>query len=279
MGLFTKIGELLSGSSTETNDGKNSDGHMFENRSNAVETRNMLKKNLLEIADSVYMANPDACKGKNIRIWVDDSFTYELMDGFESELLTYLSVERGYVFGSVDIREGKPMEESSSRIVKLGKVSVFVELKKKESGNNKARHARISIYNGQGKLYKENYELSCDNLVKDEMNVYNIGRGEKPRVDGGGIRCNHIVIDENECQEYNKYVSRAHAHIGYSETIGFYLQVEYGGSRISGSRTRIFRGNEKIELDNTLTKEPLHDGDLIELGKSVMLVYNEEKTF
>ena len=86
-----------------------------------------------------------------------------------------------------------------------------------------------------------------------------------------------IVIDENNNLDKNKYVSRAHARIGYSENIGFYLQVEYGGSRLSGNRTRIFRDEEKIEVENVDMKEPLHDGDLIELGKAVLLQYKEIK--
>ena len=57
--------------------------------------------------------------------------------------------------------------------------------------------------------------------------------------------------------------------------MGFYLQVEYGGSRLSGNRTRIFRGEEKIEVENVEVKEPLHNGDLIELGKAVVLKFVE----
>ena len=64
-----------------------------------------------------------------------------------------------------------------------------------------------------------------------------------------------------------------HAHIGYSDMFGFYLQAEKDGTRRMGKRTRIFRGNQIIEMDNTQAKEPLQSGDLIELGKSVVLQY------
>ena len=48
-----------------------------------------------------------------------------------------------------------------------------------------------------------------------------------------------------------------------------------GGSRLSGHRTRIFRGEDKIEVENVEVKEPLHDGDLFELGKAVVLKFVE----
>jgi hypothetical protein len=75
--------------------------------------------------------------------------------------------------------------------------------------------------------------------------------------------------------ERNKYVSRSHAHIGFSDQFGFYLQVEKDGTRLMGKRTRIFRGDEKIECDNPQVKVPLQSGDQIELGKAVVLNFIE----
>lgn len=133
----------------------------------------------------------------------------------------------------------------------------------------------ISIFGGAGSLLQEQYLLSSDDMKKKMLTSYNIGSGQFPRIPTG-YRENHIAIDDNPnspMAEKNKYVSRMHAHIGFSEKFGFYLQVEKDGTRLMGKRTRIFRGEEKIECDNPQAKIPLQTGDLIELGKAVVLRY------
>ena len=42
---------------------------------------------------------------------------------------------------------------------------------------------------------------------------------------------------------------------------------------MAGKRTRIIRGDKVFDLNNTLVPEPLVDGDIIELSKSVMLLF------
>ena len=88
-----------------------------------------------------------------------------------------------------------------------------------------------------------------------------------------------MLKDEKIAEEYhkNKFVSRAHAFISYSEEYGFLLNVEHGGSRMAKKRTHIYRGIEKIELDNVLIPVPLHDGDYIVLSKNVHLLFKKAK--
>ena len=95
----------------------------------------------------------------------------------------------------------------------------------------------------------------------------------------GMFRTNDIVIDDNEkCEEHekNQHVSRCHAHIEYKKSVGFVLFVDEGGTKISGKRTRIQRQGEKEPIDlgsDTKNFFPLHDGDIIELGKEVYLKF------
>ena len=112
-------------------------------------------------------------------------------------------------------------------------------------------------------------------MKAENISAYNIGAGEFPQMKSG-YRHNHIAIDDNIHSpkfEINKYVSRKHAHIGFSETFGFYFQVELDGTRLVGKRTRIFREEQIIECDNPQVKIPLQNGDLLELGKAVLLRY------
>ena len=247
---------------------------------NSVEIRSQIKKSSLSLLNSLYCANPEECPNKSLLLWLDtDTLTFNSFSGFDQELENYWDVESGYEFNKVELRQGKPENEKDARTIEVGIGSIAIYLQEQKRGfeNNVVKRARISIFGGKGSLLQEHYELSSEMLEKEHRKYYNIGRGEYPKMEGGSYRQNHIAIDDENNLETNKYVSRAHARIGYAEIIGFYLQVEFGGSRLSGNRTRIIRGENKIEVENVEVKEPLHDGDLIELGKAVVLQFIEIK--
>lgn len=295
--ITTKIGELLSGEPakrpiTKGDSGHNSEASVKQETAgeqvpvteekkplpNSVETRGKIKKSTLTLLNSLYLVNPEICKTKHLIVWIDtDTITFNSYADFSLELENYWAVESGYTFEKVEIKHGKPENEKVARKIDAGIGSISIYLQEQEVGLEKSvvKRANISVFGGKGSLLQEQYELSSETLEKEHRKYYNIGRGEYPDIEGGSYRQNHIAIDDNNNLEINKYVSRAHARIGYAENIGFYLQVEYGGSRLSGNRTRIFRGENKIEVENVEVKEPLQDGDLIELGKSVVLKFNE----
>ena len=127
--------------------------------------------------------------------------------------------------------------------------------------------ARINIFAKKGSLSDGAYLLDANKQSK-----YNIGRGAL-----NGFRENHIVIEEAEQSpffELNQYVSRSHACIIFSNKYGFCLQVNEGGCR-PDNRTRIIRDEKPIEIENLapMPPEPLLNGDIIELGKSVLLKF------
>ena len=295
--ISTKIGELLSGEPAKrpiTKGGSEHNSEVSAKQENAgeevsvteekkplpnsVEIRGKIKNSTLKLLNSLYLSNPEICKTKHLIVWFDtDTITFNSYADFSQELENYWAVESGYTFEKVEIKHGKPTNEKVARKIDTGIDSISIYLQEQEKGFEKSivKKACITVFGGKGSLLQEQYELSSETLKKEHRKYYNIGRGEFPNMEIGSYRQNHIGIDDKNNLETNKFVSRAHARIGYSENIGFYLQVEYGGSRLSGNRTRIFRGEDKIEVENIEVKEPLHDGDLIELGKAVVLKFIE----
>ena len=293
--LTKKIGELLSGEPAKKPITKGGSEHSTEESAklenivekvpvteekkplpNSVETRGKIKKSTLTLLNSLYLANPEICKTKHLIVWFDtDTITFNSYSDFRQELENYWAVESGYVFEKVELKQGKPQDEKDARKVDSGVETITLYLQEEGLDRSIVKKACIAVFGGKGSLLQEQYELSSETLEKEHRKYYNIGRGEYPDMEGGSYRQNHIAVDDKSNVETNRFVSRAHARIGYSDSIGFFLQVEYGGSRLSGNRTRIFRGEDKIEVENVDVKEPLQDGDLIELGKAVVLKFNE----
>ena len=218
-------------------------------------------------------------KDKSLVIWLDtDHLTFQTYDTetYKKRIQNSLLNEYGLIVESVLFHIGKPSDEL--RCLPLGRSgTVFLQITscKSNASTAIARKAVITIFGDKGSLLHSPCLLSADEMKEKNIPAYNIGASEFPQVQTG-YRQNHIAIDDNPngpMIEKNKYVSRTHAHIGYSDDFGFYLQVEAGGTRLMGKRTRIFRGEETRELDNTRVKEPLQSGDLIELGKSVTLQF------
>lgn len=218
--------------------------------------------------------------GNQIVIWLDtNQLTFQMYntDDYRQRVLAALVNECDLRLDTITFHIGIPAEElRCTPVSKSGKV--FLQIKEEQPmPTSVSKKAIISIFGNTGSLLKEEYVLSSDEMKAKRISVYNIGAGEFPKIPTG-YRQNHIAIDDNpngDMIEKNKYVSRMHAHIGFSDKFGFYLQVERDGTRLMGKRTRIFRGEEKIEMDNPQAKEPLQDGDLIELGKAVVLKYVE----
>lgn len=131
--------------------------------------------------------------------------------------------------------------------------------------------AEIKVLLDRGVLLQNKYLLTST----DKNRIWNIGRGEISQVGKGYIRQNHIVFDDNSTNEHNKFVSRNHAHIEYSEGLGYLLYVDEGGRRNEQNRTRVIRGKDILDLESNM-KIPvqLKDGDQIELGKHAILCFN-----
>ena len=238
----------------------------------ALESKEDLLRTILNVVGDIYDDESETAN-KRIVVWLDtDQITFNDYEKFKKRILQALIIDRGYKFESVNFNIGKPDESlRCTSIHPNGKEYIQIIDTKQISVS---KRASISIFNNRGSLLKDEYILSPDDMKKLGISCYNIGSGERPT----GYRYNHIAIDDNPdspMNSLNKYVSRGHAHIGFSEKFGFYLQVEHGGTRLSGKRTRIYRGDKIIEVDNIEVREPLINGDLIELGKAVYLKFVE----
>ena len=149
---------------------------------------------------------------------------------------------------------------------------IFAEIVTKESNIHHApRKARITIFRGKGSLKQAEYIL--DTAV-DNKKVYCIGRGDIS-TKGGVFRDNDIVINEAEpnpaIADLNKYVSSSHANIEVYDG-GFYLKAMPGGLA-NGNATKYIRDGKVFKLETDSMSYPLKDGDLIELGRTVLLKF------
>lgn len=132
--------------------------------------------------------------------------------------------------------------------------------------------AVVTVVEGTGSLLLPSYTL--DPNVK---RTFRIGRGQTSHA--GGFHSNDIVVREDETdarlREHNCRVSRRHAAIVW-ENGAFRLRAYEGGCRnTGGNATKILREDvDELELYDTLTPHTLYDGDLIELGKHVVLRYS-----
>lgn len=254
----------------------------------AIDNRIGIKEATLKLLDLLYSSNTEDCKKKHLVVWMEtDETTFSSYSGFEKELIDYWMTERGYDFMQTELKRGSPGDSGRKVESDFDALSIYIqeihEIQEVAAAPVQVpavKKATISIQGNKGSLLQEKYEISCEDLEQRHLKSYNIGRGEFPVLENAGYRQNHIVIDdaddlEADKLEANKHVSRTHARLGYSNQIGFYLQVEFGGSRLSGNRTRILRADQIIEAENTEVKIPLHNGDLIELGKAVLLLYTE----
>ena len=232
---------------------------------------------IAELSDDVSLEN-----NYRLVVWldIDDEQLFMKYDTaqYKQQIQSRISNECGVLFASAEFHMGKP-EQGGSPMGRSGKVFLKI-IEDNPVQTIASRKASISIFGNAGGLVKKRYVLSSKEMKEKMIDTYNIGAGEFPQVPTG-YRENHIAIDDNPNSpmvEKNKFVSRKHAHIGFSEKFGFYLQVELDGTRLMGKRTRIFRGKQIIEMDNPQVKEPLQDGDLIELGKAVILRFVELKS-
>lgn len=244
-----------------------------------LEDKEHLVKSIISTLTKL-VEDPDITAGKQLVIWLDcDQLTFSGYDtdAYRQQILSALVYERDFGFEQVAFSIGRPAKDLRATRIG-GNNNEYLQM----VDSNPVRQvvntrSVISIFGNAGSLVQEKYELSCEDMQRRRITAYNIGAGQFPQVPSG-YRENHIAIDDNPASpmaEKNKYVSRMHAHIGFSDKIGFYLQVERDGTRLMGKRTRIYRGEDKIECDNPLVKNPLQTGDLIELGKAVVLKYEQ----
>lgn len=190
-------------------------------------------------------------------------------DGFLDDLCLALENANLHVIAKANIlvEDDKPPENNNFHKALEG---LFIEIRRTtvEAVSGKAR---ITSVPGFGTLSQNEYVLDST-----QKTVFHIGRGEIGKY--GSYRVNDIVVkaDETDPEQKvrNNNVSSVHADIVFRNN-AFHLKAMPRGCRSTGgSATKIVRTHSKpFELEDTITLSPLHHGDLIELGKNVLLKF------
>lgn len=209
-----------------------------------------------------------------LEIYIKDALLYQscLDEGFKTRLADALHMHCKYVFNSIEIKEGSPaVDVARTEVLDQVYMCLVVVGKAKL-----AKRARITALAGYGSLMADEIILDSQEIAEIPNERMNIGIGRTPRLDIGIVRINQIAIDDNpegKFFELNRYVSRAHAYIKYSEKDGFVLIVEPGGTKARGHRTMVYRGTTPISLEIAGMGIPLQNGDQIVLSRNVILYF------
>ena len=235
--------------------------------------------NVVELRDSAKNAITGAIvrfTGKDdflgMKIWINDSSFSEInSDSFKKDLRAVFDDMHFYSLGSgtLEVVYGIPGDGVVATEVQRG--LLWIQLLDRTSVAPASTKARVSVVMGMGALEEEAYEL--DSGVKDR---FRIGRGKICRK-AGSYRVNDIIISEThedpEIAKLNKHVSSSQADIVVREGV-FYLQAMPSGCRpLGGAPTKIIRDQQVDELRDASSYLRLQDGDMIELGKSVLLLF------
>lgn len=244
--------------------------------SNGIEKKDNLILAVIQKLEANYRGEEHSMAGKSLVVCISEPFFRDSVnnDDFKEELEAKLADELGLHFDKIVI-EGAPSKGERDIVRLYSDVSMGIRAARQERA---VRSAVVTPLPGFGMTLEEEYRLDSETVMAMPNRQCNIGAGRYPQMPGHAFRENHIAIDDNPSSsdyEKNKYVSRAHACITYSEKNGFMLRVEQSGSRMAGKRTHIMRGTEMIELTNPFLAVPLRDGDHIVLSKVVHLLFNE----
>ena len=209
-----------------------------------------------------------------LEVYINDTVLYQscLDDGFKTRLADDLHMHCKYVFNAIEIKEGSPATDIARKEVLDQVYMCLVTISKVKL----AKRARITALADSGSLVTDEIILDSQEIVEFPNERMNIGIGRTPRLDIGIVRINQIAIDDNpdgKYFEFNKYVSRAHAYIKYSEKEGFVLTVEPGGTKVRNHRTMVYRGTTQINLNVAGMGIPLQNGDQIVLSRNVILYF------
>lgn len=239
-------------------------------------------KDLLDFRETVQACLVDQMKVyrggagyPDLTVWIDDPVVLQMAtDPFQEELkkaLLHSGCHPRSAKTTLLVKQGvPPAGVPAVTLAKPGKLNsgkVFLTFQNQVT----AQKATLAICRGKG-------SLEVDPFLVDpaEKSRYRIGRGETSNRPDYTFRINDIIIrtdDPDEAvQNLNNHVSSAHADLICREG-RFYLQALPSGALSGCNPTRIVRDQTPVNLDQMGIDYPLQDGDLIELGNSVLLEF------
>lgn len=229
--------------------------------------------------------NPKSVRDKVLVICLSQDAVYEQarQQGLDSYLRTYIELSLRYQFSDVILQPGRA--ETHDVAVAVGP-EVDMAVRPAAPARTGARApaeperiyypAVVSIHKGNGSLYQDKVRL-----VPKAGQRYNIGAGKDVVIDGSIVRENQIAIriesEDEKFKDFNKYVSRAHAHIVFKAGQGWKLYAEERGIPENGKTTELSRDSRSHGLTHTGVGYRLRDGDCIVLNQHVILSFKEDK--
>ena len=210
----------------------------------------------------------------SLEFWTLNNVTYSLLKSDEFENRLREDFDNWNIRGMADcpivVHLSQPAASDNCIPICDGLVQYRITLPADDSQQEQILKAVISAVDGFGSLE------SSVTLDPQRSEPYHIGRGTFSQ-ETGFFRKNDIVIrsDDNdpEQNDRNRHVSRAHADILFHSN-QFCIKALPGGCRSEGgSPTKIIRNGAATELRDTKTLFCLKDGDMIELGKSVIIIF------
>lgn len=278
--LFEWIADLINGNHSANIDRTSSTTSTMDDNhpvaDNAILRRQKLVKSIISSLKASYEGLGMSMDEKKLVLWIKDGLFYQSLtaDTFKEDLYTTINNECGLNFAAIVIKSGLIPEDNIVMVMD----DCFLQVIQIQDARPVSK-AMISAIEGRGSLIDGIVELDSAAISELPNSRYNIGAGKKTQTADNSFRENQIAIeDSKDSLQYdnNKYVSRAHAHISFSDQYGFMLYVEHGGTRLAQKRTHIHRGGEIIEIDNPLAPVQLQDGDIIVLSKHVYLQFNNK---
>ena len=225
----------------------------------------------------------ETTQGKQLVVWLDCGqqivFAQYDNDEYRDLILKDLATQRGYMFEKLIFEKGTPPQEKHAFKVGDNNLEYLLVEECAEVETTTTRKATLRFISGKISPLEKEYELSSEDITSGKISAYNIGRGRYVQKEGV-FRENHIIIDDSldsPLLDYNRCVSRHHAHIGFDATKGFFFQVDEGGAH--PGKTAIINGGRQIECNCLFVQFQLHDGDVIILKNDdeieTILMYNE----
>lgn len=147
-------------------------------------------------------------------------------------------------------------------------LDMAIFIRTKENTIQETRLAYIRVLSGEAE--QPEYSItSSDGKI-------NIGREKKIQVNEGFFRFNHIAFPGDSANDGNKFISRQHAHIEWSDEKGNFILFADDGGIPPGNKIKIRSvANENlIKLNSTHTGHQLEEGDQVILGESAVIEFS-----
>ncbi len=270
--FFKKIADFFNGDNSNGSI-KNDD----DNPRNGIDRQDELLRAVIRILGQNYRGANVDLTNFHLILLVNNGLLYPIVNTpeFQERVIAEIHSQLGLAFASIQVVMGNPTKNDAVEIMD----GCYLQLEENKAENvvpnRLITKAIISQVDGCGSLIGGSVEIDSESIKTLPSRKYNIGIGKEPMTDSRIRRVNHIAIDDNESSEQfeiNKYVSRTHAHISFSEQYGFLLYVENGKST-NGHSTAVLRGDKTYKVNNVISPCQLQDGDYIMLSNRVKLLF------